>query len=53
MTHLSGTLDQSEGPPTQAVLNVDAKLNKIRDETDAQFEKDMAAALSQFEAAIQ
>ena len=50
MTHLSGTLDQSEGPPTQAVLNVYAKLNRIRDETDAQYEEDMAAALSDFEA---
>jgi hypothetical protein len=46
---LSGTLDQSEGPPTQAVLNVYAKLNRIRDETDAQYEEDMAAALSDFE----
>jgi hypothetical protein len=50
MTHLSGTLEQSEGRPTQAVLDVYAKLNKIRDETDARYEKEMAAALRQFEA---
>ena len=50
MTHLSGTLEQSEGPPTQAVLKVYAKLNGIRDVTGAQYKEDMAAALSDFEA---
>jgi len=53
MTHLSGTLENSEGLPTKKMLEVYAKLEKLSADTDARYERDIKPALQAFEAAAQ
>jgi len=48
MTHLSGTLENSEGPPTKKMLEVYAKLKELSANTDAQYEKEIKPALQAF-----
>jgi len=44
MTHLSGTLENSEGLPTKKMLEVYAKLKKLSADTNAQYEKEIKPA---------
>lgn len=53
MTHLSGTLENSEGLPTKKMLEVYAKLRKLKSDTDALYEREIEPALQAFEAVAQ
>ena len=53
MIHLSGTLENSEGPPTARMREVFAKLKKLSADTDAQYEMEIKPALQAFEAVAQ
>ncbi len=53
MTHISGTLENSEGLPTKKMLEVYAKLKKLSTDTDTQFEKEIRPALQAFETVAQ
>ncbi len=53
MTHISGTLENSEGLPTKKMLEVYAKLKKLSVDTDARYESEITPALQAFEAVAQ
>jgi hypothetical protein len=53
MTHLSGTLENSEGLPTKKMIEVYAKLKRLSADADARYEKEIAPALQAFEAVAQ
>ena len=53
MTHLSGTLENSEGLPTKKMIEVYAKLKRLSADADVQYEEEIAPALQAFEAVVQ
>jgi len=52
MTHLSGTLENSEGLPTKKMREVYAKLKELSAETDTRYEQEIGPALQAFERSI-
>ena len=53
MTHLSGTLENSEGLPTTKMREVYEKLRKLSTDTDTRYEREIKSALQSFEAVAQ
>jgi photosystem II stability/assembly factor-like uncharacterized protein len=53
MTHLSGTMENSEGVPTQRMVEVYTRLVKLSADTDARYDKDMKVALDAFKAVVE